>query len=151
MSESSIPPHPAGPESASAYPDQLPYPPGYAAPSQPYGAVMPVQQPVYAPVVYAMPRPNSGLAITSLVFGLIGVVLSWLVIPAIASIVAVITGHMALRQIRNNPVLGGRGMAITGLITGYIGIGIIVLEILSIVLGLLFIGAFTVPFITSQT
>jgi len=65
--------------------------------------------------------------------------------------VAVITGHMAMKQIRNNPVLGGRGMALTGLITGYIGIGIVAAEIAFFVLSLLFLGAFTIPFITTQS
>lgn len=122
----------------------------YGAPQQPYGAGYPMQ-PAYAPVGYAPPRPNSGQAITSLICGLAGLLLFWLVVPVAASIVAVITGHMALKQIKRNPVLGGRGMAITGLITGYIGVGIVVAEILFFVLSLVFLGAFTIPFITSQT
>jgi hypothetical protein len=65
----------------------------------------------------------------------------------IASIVAVITGHMALKQTKNNPAIGGRGMAIAGLVTGYIGIGLLLAQILIVVVTFLFIGAFSVPFL----
>lgn len=170
VSDNSIPPYASGPQPAQPqypaqppYAAQPPYPappaqgypgaaaqPGYGVPQQPYGAVVPAQ-PLYAPVAYAPPQPNSGLAIASLICGLSGLLLFWLFAPVIASVIAVITGHMALKQIRSNPVLGGRGMAITGLITGYIGIGIVVAEILFFVLSLLFLGAFTIPFITSQS
>jgi hypothetical protein len=65
----------------------------------------------------------------------------------IASIVAVITGHMALKQTKNNPAIGGRGMAIAGLVTGYIGIGLLLAQLLIVVVTFLFIGAFSVPFL----
>lgn len=169
VSDNSIPPYASGPQPphpvpppppapiTQAYPGAAPQPgyaatpaPAYGAPQQPYGAIAPVQ-PVYAPIAYAPPRPNSGLAITSLICGLAGLFLFWLFVPVAASVVAVITGHMALKQIRSNPVLGGRGLAITGLITGYIGVAIVVAEIAFFVLSILFLGAFTIPFITSQT
>lgn len=138
------------PAPQQGYPVQQPgYPSpqqGYPAAQQPYGAVAPMQ-PVYA---YSPPRPNSGLAITSLICGLAGLVLFWLFAPVIASIVAVITGHMALKQIKANPMLAGRGLAITGLITGYVGLGLLVIEILLFVGSLVLFGAFTIPFISSQ-
>lgn len=125
----------------------------YAAPAQPYTA--PVQPyggyPQYAPGAYAPPRPNSGLAITSLICGIAGLVLFWLWLPVIASIVAVITGHMALKQTKNNPALGGRGMAIGGLITGYIGVGIMVAQIIIGILVFLAFGAFTIPFLVEYS
>ena len=43
----------------------------------------------------------------------------------IAWVVAVVTGHLAIKQIKDSGnVEGGRGMAITGLISGYVGLGI---------------------------
>lgn len=60
--------------------------------------------------------PNSTLAIASVVSG----VLSWVILPLIGAIVAVITGHMARNEIRNaNGRLAGGGLATIGLILGY--------------------------------
>lgn len=61
--------------------------------------------------------PNSGLAVTSLVTG----ILSWVLVPILGAIIAVITGHLAKREIRESAGrLGGDGMATAGLILGYI-------------------------------
>ena len=51
----------------------------------------------------------------------------------IGSILAVIFGHVALSQIRKDPSIQGRGMAIAGLVLGWVGGG--VLLILFIVAG----------------
>jgi hypothetical protein len=70
------------------------------------------------------PRPTSGLAITSLITGILSITF---VVPLISSIVAIVTGHMARAEIkRTNGSLGGDGMAVAGLVTGYGGLGIIV-------------------------
>lgn len=67
---------------------------------------------------------TSVAAVFSLVFGLIGLFLDWWFF-ALPSIIAVITGHVARGNIRNsNGRLGGDGMAIAGLVLGYIPIGI---------------------------
>jgi len=69
-------------------------------------------------------RQDSSLAITSLVCGLVG----WTFLPFIGAIAAVITGHLAKKEIReSNGILGGDGMALAGLILGYVQIGLIVL------------------------
>lgn len=130
---------------------------GYGAPaaSQGYGAVAPLQPPApsygapqaYGAPLYAAPRPTSGLAITSLVCGIAGLLLSWLVIPLLASIVAVITGHMALGQTKRNPAIGGRGLAFAGLILGYVVVLILAITIVTTVIGFIFFGAFTLPFL----
>jgi hypothetical protein len=44
---------------------------------------------------------------------------SSLILAGVLSIPAVVLGHIALRDIAANPKLGGRGMALTGLIIGY--------------------------------
>lgn len=69
----------------------------------PDGTVVLVQQ--------GSPRTN-GLAITALVLGLIG-----------GTILPIIFGHIALSQIRRSGE-NGRGMAIAGLILGYIGLAV---------------------------
>ncbi len=59
---------------------------------------------------------TSGLAIASMVLGILW--LWW-----IGSILAVVFGHVALKQIgESNGSQGGRGMAIAGLVLGYIGV-----------------------------
>ncbi|WP_200894784.1 DUF4190 domain-containing protein, partial [Microbacterium sp. SA39] len=144
----------AYPGAAPAYGQAAPPQPGYGvAPVPPgYAPPQPPQQAAYNPYVtsgYPAPaaRPTSGLAITSLVCGIAGIVLFWAVVPMLASIVAVITGHMALGQTKRNPALGGRGMAFAGLITGYVVVALLAFTIVSTVIGAIFFGAFTLPFL----
>ena len=67
---------------------------------------------------YAVPPPTSGLAIASMVCGILG--LMTCLLPGIA---AVICGHMALKQMADPSLrVGGRGMAVAGLITGYLSV-----------------------------
>jgi len=99
------------------------------------------------PATYAPSRPTSGLAIASLVCGLAGLILSWLFVPILASVAAVITGHMALGQTRRNPALAGRGMAFAGLILGYLVLAFVVLSIAVSLISVLFFGAFSLPFL----
>jgi len=48
----------------------------------------------------------------------------------IGSIVAVVLGHLALREIRQNPQrLEGKGMAIAGVVLGWIGVSTLLLLI----------------------
>lgn len=75
------------------------------------------------------PQPmaqTSTLAIVSLVSGIV----SWFLLPLIGAVVAVITGHMARREIRESlGALTGDGMAMVGMILGYIQLGLTVLGI----------------------
>lgn len=60
---------------------------------------------------------TSGLAIASLISG----VADWIVLPFIGAIVAIITGHLAKREIdASMGRLTGGGMATAGLILGYV-------------------------------
>jgi hypothetical protein len=65
--------------------------------------------------------PTNGLAIASMVCGILGVVTCYF--GGLFGLPAVICGHMAISAIRQSPLpMGGRGMAIAGLVTGYLGI-----------------------------
>ena len=61
------------------------------------------------------------LSIVALIAGIAGLTF----VPFLSSIVAVVTGHMARKEIRRTGEQGD-GMAVAGLITGYIGIGLAV-------------------------
>ncbi len=100
-------------------PQQQQYPPQQYPPQQ-----YPPQQPPY--VIAARP-PYDGLAITSFILGVLW--FGWL-----GSILAVILGHIALRNIRLTNA-SGRGLAIAGLILGYIGLSTLALFILLAIIG----------------
>ncbi len=73
---------------------------------QPYQQVPPV-------------APNSTLAMVSMISGIVG----WVLAPLLGSLVAIITGHMAKREINESMGrLGGDGMATAGLVLGYLQI-----------------------------
>ena len=94
-------------------------PPGqpYYGPQQPY----PPYQGPYPPVA-----PTNGLAIASLVCGVGTFVIGLSFIPAI------ICGHIARRQIRQTGEQGG-GLALAGLILGYVGGALFIAAVLAIV------------------
>lgn len=83
-----------------------------------------------------MPGATSGLAIASMVCGIVGVLMCFCYLSGLCGIPAVICGHMALSRISRSPVpVAGRGMAIAGLILGYldilISIGLIVMMVIA--------------------
>jgi hypothetical protein len=79
-----------------------------------------------SPVRVATPTQVSGLAVASLVLGIV-----WLY--GLGSLLAVIFGSIALSQIgRSNGRLGGRGMAIAGLVLGIVGVGLLVVVLASV-------------------
>jgi hypothetical protein len=108
-------------------PPQVPTPPSW--PGGPPGG--------WQQAGYPVPRRTNGLAIASLVCGC-AIVLIWPFAPFLA-IAAVITGHMARRRIR---VTGeqGAGMALAGLIIGYVGIALSVLAIIGLSILLFAVG-----------
>ena len=68
----------------------------------------------------ATPR-NSTMALVSLISGIV----SWVFLPFIGAIIAVITGHMAKTEIKkSNGMVTGNGMATAGLVLGYIQLGL---------------------------
>jgi len=69
---------------------------------------------------------NCGLAIWSLLLGIFGIVLSPILIGLLLAIPAVICGHMAYGRVsRSSGALTGHGLALGGLITGYLSIAMI--------------------------
>jgi competence protein ComGC len=67
------------------------------------------------------PRKNSALAIWSLILGILSLTCFWL----LSAIPAVICGHLAYSRIkRSGGTLEGSGLALGGLITGYISIAL---------------------------
>ena len=73
-------------------------------------------------------KTTSGLAIASLVLGILSLVLCW--IGGVAAIPAVICGHLSLSKIKKSAgTLSGQGMAIAGLVMGYISIVIMVIAV----------------------
>ncbi|MDO5611027.1 MAG: DUF4190 domain-containing protein [Pseudomonadota bacterium] len=75
------------------------------------------------------------------VIGLVSGILSWILLPFIGAIVAVITGHMARKEIRLAPDhFEGDAMAVIGLVLGYLQLALTVLSILFIIVMVLFFG-----------
>ena len=88
-------------------------------------------------------KPNSNMAIASMVLGILG----WTILPGLASIVSIITGHMAKNEIKGSKgQLGGDGMATAGLIMGYAGIAIGLCVCLAMA-GMMALGLLSIPFL----
>jgi hypothetical protein len=115
---------------ASTPPDepQQPTPPPAPPPAPP-------PQPPPAPPAYGQPpstgagyqsgQKTNGLAIAALVLGIAGLVFY---ACGVASILALVFGYMSRRQIdESGGTQGGRGMAIAGIIMGWIGVALVVI------------------------
>jgi hypothetical protein len=122
------PPGYAPPGPPGQWPGQYPQP-GYGPP-QPYGAPPQYGQPPYGQPPqynyqgYGQPqsRATNGMAIASMVLGILW--LYW-----VGSILALIFGYIARSQIRQRNE-GGNGMAIAGIVLGWIGVGTLILVII---------------------
>lgn len=86
------------------------------------------------------PQTTSSLAITSLIGGILG----WTLVPLLGSILAIITGHLARKEIRGNPALSGDGLAVAGLVLGYAMVGLSIVGILFVLAVVLFFGGLAV-------
>ena len=123
-----------------ATPPPAPQPPAPPLPPPPpaYGYAPPPGFPPPAP--YPVKPKANGLALTSMILGILGITvgLCLLFVP-VMPILAVVFGHIGLTQTRKTGA-PGRGYAITGLVTGYIGIALAVLWLIATA-----IGTFTSP------
>lgn len=94
------------------------------------------ESPSYPPPV-APATQTSTMAIVSLVSGIV----SWFALPLLGAIVAVITGHLAKKEIRNSlGRLTGDGLATVGLVLGYLQLGLTVLGICAAVVAAVVFG-----------
>ena len=79
----------------------------------------------------AVARNTSTSAVVSLVFG----ILSWLLLPFVGAVVAVVAGHMARAEIRRaQGAVDGDGLAIGGLVLGWPHLALILLGVLVVFL-----------------
>jgi Domain of unknown function (DUF4190) len=85
-----------------------------------------------APAVAGHPASEgtSGNAIASLVLGIVGLVF----FPFVPSILAIVLGRSAKRDIQQRPGLAGEGMATAGIVLGWIGVILVVLGVVLLVL-----------------
>jgi len=103
---SNVPPPPSAPPPP---PPPPPAAPGWSAPAGSYG--------------YVRPTRTNGFAVASMVLGILW--LYWL-----GSILALVFGYIALSQIKNSEgTQSGRGMAIAGIVLGYVGVALIALVV----------------------
>jgi len=72
---------------------------------------------------------TNGLAIASLIMGILGVLGLLACFGGVVGIPAVICGHMALGRIKRSGQ-GGRGLAIVGLVLGYLAIAGLIIGLL---------------------
>ena len=117
---------PAGEPSAWA-PPPPPAPPAYGQPPSPYGA--PNQYGAPSPYGYGVPygyasptATTDALAIVALILGILGFATCPLV-----GIAAVVLGHLSRKRIReSNGAYSGDGLALAGLVLGWIQVGLCV-------------------------
>ena len=111
------------------YPQQPQQPQQPQYPQQQYP-----QQPQYPPGQYGQPPyqagpKTNGLAIASLILGILWVCF-------VGSILALIFGYMARKQIKESGgTQQGDGMALAGIILGWIGVAFLVLDIILVITG----------------
>ena len=97
------------------------------------------QQPHYGPPMFQQQQTN-GLAVASLVSGILGITIFF----GVGSIVAVICGHIARSQIKKSQGMqGGGGMAVTGIVLGWIGLLVTLLIAALVVAGSIALFNFT--------
>ena len=69
-------------------------------------------------VVVAQNPPTSGVSTASMVIGIIGALGGWCML-GIPCLIAIVLGHVGMSETKDGS-RGGRGMAVTGLILGYL-------------------------------
>ena len=75
-------------------------------------------------------RSTNGFAVAALVLGILG----WTMLPVLGSIGAIIFGHLARGQIRRaNGAQDGDGLALAGLILGWVSVGLAIAAIAAII------------------
>jgi len=113
-----------------------PPPPPPPVPGAPQGSVPPgpgVPPPGYQPG-YARPLPTDGMAVASLIMGIVAFVFC----PLLAAALAIIFGYIAKGNIRSSGgALGGDGMATMGIILGFVNLAITAIVIIIVIIAVL--------------
>jgi amino acid transporter len=119
-----------GQEPSDTAPGGFAQPPQMQMPQQqytnygyPYPAAFPVAQP---------PAPRSGLALTGMILGIVGLCTSIFYIGGVIGIVGLVFSIIGIRAV-NRTGQSGKGMAIAGLVTSIIAIIVNAIEIVLIV------------------
>ncbi len=133
---SNLTPPPSDGANGATPPTPPPYtaPPAYGAPaSPPYASAPGAYQPPAYPAApqgapygyggYAPVQPTNTLSIIAMIAAILGAI--W-ILPFIGSLAGAIMGHISLGQIGKTGEKG-RGMALTGVILGWIGVAFTVL------------------------
>lgn len=102
----------------------------------------PIERP-WQPPPAPLPRRNvtsgpPGIAIASLVIGLVGVMFGLFCGAPVPGIIAIILGIIALRQMKTAPNSTGRGLAIAGIVLGGVNLAFFMFGILWFILSLAF-------------
>jgi hypothetical protein len=114
---------------------QVTPPPPPAPAYVPAGYSAPGYAPAYQAGYYAAPQPPRGLAIAALITGIGGAFFSFAYgLGLFPSIAAIITGHLARKRQPH-----AAGMALAGLICGYVGLALSLLVILGIIFFVVFV------------
>lgn len=137
----------AVPSETPGAPEPINVPPSYSVPAPPtYTAPSP---PSYTANAYSVPSSpvsqQNNNAVISMALGVLSIVLFFMLfcvgVPPLASaaaIPAVVVGRNARREIRaSNGRLGGDGLALAGIITGWVTIAMSILAILLFVIGII--------------
>lgn len=115
----------------------LPPPPVDAAASgsPPFYCGVPPPDSGAAHLAHTGPAGTNGLAVGALVCGLVGVIGGLLTCGLLApvTLVGLVLGHVALAQIKRTGQ-EGRGMALTGVVIGWIPVALVLLWLLTVVL-----------------
>jgi hypothetical protein len=113
----------------------------YQAPQAPQGQYPPQGQyapaPGYGQPYGTPPSKNNGLAITSLVLGIVALITVWL--PPLAIVIALVGVVLGFLGMRKAAESGGRGLAIGGLITS--GLALLASIVLLVLAALVFNAA----------
>lgn len=112
-------------------------PGSWAPPEQAAPVMQPAWQPPASP--YRSQQPSQGLAIASMIVGLLGLVVGMFCLGPVPGIVALILGLVALSQIKKAPDKnGGKPFAIIGIVFGSLSVLIFGLWLLFVILGSIF-------------
>jgi hypothetical protein len=104
--------------------------PGVSAASAPASAAQISPAPTAVVPMALPPRKTEPLAIMSIVFSGIAICGFCCGLFLVAAVAGVVCGHLALSKIKANPELEGHGLAVAGMILGYVAIGLVLIRIL---------------------